>query len=280
MNTGQTGTIGNRGERPERKADGAQAPRHVKPIGEGPGTAQRSDRGARQVLEGVRKAVVLVSGGLDSATVLAMAKAQGYAPYAISFDYGQRHRVELAAARKVAAAGGALAHKTVRVDLSDLGGSALTDAIDVPKGRSAEHMGDDIPVTYVPARNTVFLALALAYAEVLGAFHIFVGANAIDYSGYPDCRPEFLGAFENLANLATKAGAEGGRFTIHAPLIRMTKADIIREGIRLGVDYGLTHSCYDPDEKGRACGQCDSCILRRRGFVEAGQEDPTVYSMP
>jgi len=244
-----------------------------------------------------KKAVVLLSGGLDSATVLAMVVAAGYAAYAISFDYGQRHKVELAAAEKVAQAGGALGHQTVSVGLGTLGGSALTDDIDVPKGRDAATMADDIPVTYVPARNTVFLSLALAYAEVLGAFDIFVGANAVDYSGYPDCRPDYLKAFERMANLATKAGVAGatgatgatgsdsagavgggqqGPFTIHAPLLEMTKADIIKTGIALGVDYAITHSCYDPVD-GKACGGCDSCILRKKGFEEAGQKDVTVY---
>lgn len=224
-----------------------------------------------------KKAVVLVSGGLDSATVLAMAKAQGFECYAISFDYGQRHRVELEAARRVALDGGAKAHQTVSVGLDTLGGSALTDAIDVPHGRDTAHMADDIPVTYVPARNTVFLSLALAYAEVLGAYDIFVGANAVDYSGYPDCRPDYLNAFAKMADLATKAGVEGGHFQIHAPLIQMTKADIIRTGVKLGVDYAITHSCYDP-VNGKACGTCDSCILRKKGFDEAGVADPTAYA--
>ncbi|MDH5526067.1 MAG: 7-cyano-7-deazaguanine synthase QueC [Nitrospirota bacterium] len=224
-----------------------------------------------------KKAVVLLSGGLDSATVLAMAREQGFTSYAISFDYGQRHRVELEASVAVAKAGGAAGHVTVPVGLDILGGSALTAAIDVPKGREADQMGADIPVTYVPARNTVFLSLALGYAEVLGARDIFIGANALDYSGYPDCRPEYIAAFERLANLATRAGVEGRPFTIHAPLIHMSKAEIIREGVRLGVDYAITRSCYDPDEAGRACGECDSCILRRKGFAEAGVGDPTVY---
>ncbi len=221
------------------------------------------------------KAVVLVSGGLDSATVLAMARAEGFDCYAISFDYGQRHRIELDAAARVAEQGGAVAHKTVHVGLDALGGSALTDTIDVPKGRHAGQM-QDIPVTYVPARNTVFLSLALAYAEVLGAFDIFVGANAVDYSGYPDCRPDYLNAFAAMAELATRAGVQGGRFHIHAPLIRMSKAEIIQTGIKLGVDYAITHSCYDP-VNGKACGLCDSCILRKKGFDEAGAQDVTVY---
>ncbi len=222
---------------------------------------------------------MLVSGGLDSATVLALCKQAGYAAYAISFDYGQRHKSELIAAKKVAAALGAVEHRMIAVDLAALGGSALTDAIEVPKGRDEARMAKDIPVTYVPARNTVFLSLALGYAEVIGATDIFIGANAVDYSGYPDCRPEYLQAFEKVANLATKAGAEGQHFTIHAPLIQMTKAEIISEGLKLGVDYGMTHSCYDPDDKGRACGECDSCVLRKKGFEQAGVKDPTVYAV-
>ena len=215
-------------------------------------------------------AVILLSGGLDSATVLALAREMGYACHCISFDYGQRHRVELEAARRVALALGAAGHVIVPVGLDVLGGSALTADIAVPKGRSVARMGADIPVTYVPARNTVFLSLALGYAEVLGARDIFIGANALDYSGYPDCRPEYLEAFERLANLATKAGVEGSPFTIHAPLLHMSKARIIREGIRLGVDYSMTRSCYDPDANGRPCGRCDSCVLREKGFKEAG----------
>jgi 7-cyano-7-deazaguanine synthase len=222
--------------------------------------------------------VVLVSGGLDSATALAVCRAEGYRPHAISFDYGQRHRVELEAAARVARALGAVEHRVVPVGLDRLGGSALTDAIDVPKGRAPEAMGADIPVTYVPARNTVFLALGLGYAEVIGAFDLFIGANALDYSGYPDCRPEYLAAFEKLAALATKAGVEGRRFRVHAPLIHMTKAEIIRRGTELGVDYALTHSCYDPDPEGRACGRCDSCLLRLKGFAEAGLDDPLTYA--
>jgi len=222
--------------------------------------------------------VVLVSGGLDSATALAICRAAGYRAHAISFDYGQRHRVELQAAARVARSLGAVAHQVVPVGLDRLGGSALTDAIEVPKGRAPEAMARDIPVTYVPARNTVFLALALGYAEVIGALDLFIGANALDYSGYPDCRPAYLQAFERLANLATRAGVEGRRFHIHAPLIDMTKAQIIRKGVELGVDFALTHSCYDPDPEGRACGRCDSCLLRLKGFVEAGIEDPAVYA--
>ena len=222
----------------------------------------------------LKKAVVLVSGGLDSATVLAMARARGYACHALSFDYGQRHHVELQAAARVATALGAVEHKTISLDLAGIGGSALTDtAIAVP-----EQAGDGIPVTYVPARNTVFLALALGWSEVLVAQDIFIGVNAVDYSGYPDCRPEFIAAFENTANLATKAGVEGRPFHIHTPLIQLSKAQIIQEGLRLGVDYGITVSCYQADEQGRACGRCDSCRLRREGFIAAGLADPTRYS--
>jgi len=224
-----------------------------------------------------RPAVVLVSGGLDSATVLAIAREQGYEPYALSFRYGQRHSVELDAARSVASALGAARHVVADIDLRAFGGSALTDDIDVPKGRSAEEMGDGIPVTYVPARNTVFLSFALAWAETLGSSDVFIGVNALDYSGYPDCRPEYISAFEQMANLATKAGVEGRQhLKIHAPLISMTKAQIIQRGLALGVDYSLTHSCYDPDPQGRACGTCDSCQLRHRGFAELGLEDPAL----
>ena len=224
------------------------------------------------------RAVVLLSGGLDSTTTLAVAKSQGFEVYALSVDYGQRHRVELERAADVARAIGVADHRTVTLDLRAIGGSALTAAVDVPKGRSADEMGHGIPVTYVPARNTILLGLALGYAETVGAFDLFIGANVLDYSGYPDCRPEFLAAFEALANLATKAGVEGaGRFRVHAPLLRMTKAEIIREGVRLGVDYGKTLSCYDPDAAGRACGRCDSCVLRKRGFADAGVPDPTPY---
>jgi len=225
-----------------------------------------------------KHAVVLLSGGLDSATVLAMARDRGFACHAISFDYGQRHCFELVSASRVAAWGGVVDHRVVKIDLSAAGGfgtSALTDAIDVPKD-----CPDDtgIPVTYVPARNTIFLSIALGYAEVVGAFDIFLGVNAVDYSGYPDCRPAFVEAFERLANLATAAGVEGrGRYAIHAPLIEMTKGQIIRTGLGLGVDYSLTHSCYDPDDAGRACGHCDSCRLRLRGFDEAGAADPVEY---
>jgi 7-cyano-7-deazaguanine synthase len=222
------------------------------------------------------KAVVLLSGGLDSATALALAMEQGNACYALSLDYGQRHAVELAAARRIAQALGAREHQIIRIGLGEIGGSALTDdAIAVP-----EQPGAGIPVTYVPARNTVFLALALGWAEVLGAVDLFVGVNAVDYSGYPDCRAEYIEAFERLANLATKAGVEGARFHVHAPLIRLSKAEIIREGTRLGVDYGLTVSCYQADAEGRACGACDSCRLRAWGFQEAGVPDPTRYYRP
>ncbi len=219
------------------------------------------------------RAVVLVSGGLDSATVMAMAREQGFEVYAMSVAYGQRHEAELAAAARVAAALGATRHQVMHVDLNAVGGSALTDlSIPVP-----EQGGEGIPVTYVPARNTLFLSLALGWAEVLDAGHLFVGVNAVDYSGYPDCRPEFIAAFERLANVATKAGVEGRPFRVHAPLIRMSKAEIIREGTRLGVDYALTVSCYQADADGRACGRCDSCRLRREGFESAGIPDPTRY---
>ncbi|MBC7927254.1 MAG: 7-cyano-7-deazaguanine synthase QueC [Bryobacteraceae bacterium] len=222
-----------------------------------------------------RKAVVLLSGGLDSATCLAMARAQNFEPYALSFDYGQRHRFELEAARQVAQHLGAAQHRVIQFDLRAFGGSALTADIDVPKGRDAEAMGSGIPVTYVPARNTIFLSFALAWAEVLGSMDIFIGVNALDYSGYPDCRPEYISAFERMARLATKAGVEEtDSLRIHAPLISMTKADIITEGLRLGVDYGLTSSCYDPSPTGRPCGACDSCLLRQRGFAQTGTPDP------
>ena len=224
------------------------------------------------------KAVVLLSGGLDSTTALAVARSRGFEVFALSVDYGQRHKVELERAAAVARSLGAVEHRVVRLDLRSIGGSALTADVAVPKGRDADEMAHGIPVTYVPARNTILLGLALGYAEVVGAFDIFIGANVLDYSGYPDCRPEFLEAFERLANLATKAGVEGaGEFKVHAPLLRMTKAEIIREGVRLGVDYAQTLSCYDPDPQGRACGTCDSCQLRKKGFAEAGVPDPTVY---
>lgn len=226
----------------------------------------------------MKRAVVLLSGGLDSATTLALARGQAFETYALSVDYGQRHRRELECARQVAQSLGAVRHTVVAVDLRAVGGSALTDAIDVPKDRPYEDMGQGIPITYVPARNTVLLGLALGHAEVVKAFDLFIGANFLDYSGYPDCRPEFLAQFERLANLATKAAVEGeGIFHVHAPLLRWTKAEIIREGTRLGVDYGLTLSCYDPDAQGRACGRCDSCRLRLKGFEEVGLRDPAAY---
>lgn len=220
--------------------------------------------------------MVLVSGGLDSATVLAMAQHEGFACHALSFRYGQRHVVELESARRVAAAAG-VEHITVDIDLTAFGGSALTDDIDVPKHDSADDLGDGIPVTYVPARNTVFLSFALAWAEVLGARHVYIGVSALDYSGYPDCRPEYIAAFEAMANLATRAGVEGAGLTIHTPLIALTKGDTIRRGLELGVDYGLTWSCYDPSREGEACGRCDSCLLRLRGFAQAGVPDPVRY---
>jgi 7-cyano-7-deazaguanine synthase len=220
-----------------------------------------------------KKAIVLLSGGLDSATCLAIAKSEGYEPVALSFDYGQRHNAELAAAQRVAAAMGVADHRVLRLDLGVIGGSALTDTrIDVPETETT-----GIPVTYVPARNTVFLSFALGLAEVTGADDIFIGVNAVDYSGYPDCRPEFIAAFETLGNLATRAGVEGHRLHVRTPLISLSKADIIRTGLALGVDYGLTVSCYQADMAGRACGKCDSCRLRRKGFAEAGLSDPTHY---
>jgi 7-cyano-7-deazaguanine synthase len=225
-----------------------------------------------------KKAVVLLSGGLDSTTVLAIAKDDGFLPYALSFRYGQRHEAELAAAGHVASAIGVMEHVIADVNLNVFGGSALTAGIDVPKQRTEADLSQGIPVTYVPARNTVFLSIALAWAEVLEADDIFVGVNALDYSGYPDCRPEYIRAFEQMANLATKAAVEGRqRIQVHAPLIELSKAQIIERGIALGVDYGMTHSCYDPDSDGRACGACDSCLLRIRGFREAGIPDPTTY---
>jgi 7-cyano-7-deazaguanine synthase len=226
------------------------------------------------------KAVVLLSGGLDSATALAEALAEGFETYALTVLYGQRHAVEREAARRVARALGVARHVEQQIDLRAFGGSALTDDLDVPKDRSAGEMTAGIPITYVPARNTVFLALALAWAETLGAFDLFVGVNCVDYSGYPDCRPEYLHAFETLANLATKAGVEGtGRFRVHAPLLMLTKDQIIRRGLELGVDYGLTHSCYDPAPDGRACGRCDSCRLRLEAFAKLGLTDPVAYAL-
>jgi 7-cyano-7-deazaguanine synthase len=222
-----------------------------------------------------KRAVVLLSGGLDSATVLAIARGEGYELHALSFSYGQRHIVELDAARRVAAAIGVADHRIAKIDLRVFGGSALTGDFAVPKGRTADEMSHDIPITYVPARNTIFLSFALAWAEVLGSSDIFIGVNALDYSGYPDCRPEFIAAFETMANLATKAGVEGRQaLRVHTPLIALTKAEIIRKGIALGVDYGLTSSCYDPAPTGAPCGECDSCLLRRKGFRENGIEDP------
>jgi 7-cyano-7-deazaguanine synthase len=225
------------------------------------------------------KAVVLLSGGLDSTTVLSIALSEGYSVYALSFDYGQRHKSELDAATRIASSAGVARHVILNIDLRAFGGSALTGDIPVPTNRSLDAMGEGIPATYVPARNTVFLSLALAWAEALGAGDIFLGVNALDYSGYPDCRPEYIEAFQNLANLATKAGTEGGvRFKIHTPLISMTKRQIIETGRSLGVDYALTSTCYDPSPAGEACGQCDACLLRLKGFAEAGLSDPAPYS--
>lgn len=225
-----------------------------------------------------KRAVVLLSGGLDSATVLAIARSQGYELYALSFSYGQRHVWELEAAKRVAAAIGVAQHRTAQIDLRIFGGSALTDDIAVPKGRATDEMSHGIPVTYVPARNTIFLSFALAWAEVLESSDVFIGVNALDYSGYPDCRPEFIAAFEKMANLATKAGVEGRQaLKIHTPLIALSKAQIIATGIELGVNYALTSSCYDPSPTGEPCGQCDSCLLRQKGFRENGTEDPLRY---
>lgn len=224
-----------------------------------------------------KKAVVLVSGGLDSATVLAIAKKQGYQLHAISFDYGQRHRFELEAAQKVCQAVGVLEHVVFRLDTSIFRGSALTNDIAVPHNRTDAELSEGIPVTYVPARNTIFLSVGLGFSESVGANDLFIGVNAVDYSGYPDCRPEFISAFEVMANLATKAGVEGQRLRVHTPLVSLAKAEIIRRGIELGVDYGMTHSCYDPDHHGISCGECDSCKLRLKGFLEAGISDPIRY---
>ena len=226
----------------------------------------------------MKHAVVLLSGGIDSTTTLAIAMAQGYATYALSFRYGQRHEREIAAATKIAIALGVHEHRVAEIDLRIVGGSALTDAIDVPKNRAQSEIAAGVPITYVPARNTIFLSYALAWAEVLDASDIFIGVNALDYSGYPDCRPEFITAFENLAKLATKSGVEGQRFRIHAPLISLSKAEIIRRGAELGIDFSLTHSCYDPTADGRACGRCDSCQIRLKGFHEAGLRDPIAYA--
>ena len=225
----------------------------------------------------MKRAVVLLSGGIDSATTLAIAIAGGYEAYALSFDYGQRHEIETEAARRIADSLGAKEHRIAKIDLRVFGGSAVTDNIDVPKQRSEKEIAHGIPVTYVPARNTIFLAYALAWAEVISANDIFLGVNAIDYSGYPDCRPEFIEAFETLANVGTKAGVEGRHFQIHTPLIKFSKAEIIRKAVELGVDLSLTHSCYDPSPQALACGECDSCLLRLKGFREAGIKDPIRY---
>ena len=226
------------------------------------------------------KSVILLSGGLDSTTTLALAQKQGFDLYCLTFDYGQRHKVELDRARDIAKHFGAVDHQVVKIDLRQFGGSALTASIDVPIGRNQQEMAAEIPITYVPARNTIFLSFCLAYAEVKEATDIFIGVNVVDYSGYPDCRPEFIKAFENLANLATKAGVEGkSRLKIHTPLIELSKAEIIKKGFELGVDYAMTHSCYDPKEGGVSCGVCDSCQLRLKGFQEAGVKDPIKYSL-
>jgi 7-cyano-7-deazaguanine synthase len=222
------------------------------------------------------RAICLLSGGLDSTTCLAVARQECFETYALSFDYGQRHHQELVAAERVAAHLGAHAFRVAHIDLRAFGGSALTAEIDVPKHRSAAEMGSGIPITYVPARNTIFLSFALAYAEVVGADAIFIGVNAVDYSGYPDCRPEYIEAFQTMARLATKSGVEGAEITIHAPLVHLTKTDIVREGLRLGVDYSKTHSCYDPDASGQPCGRCDSCQIRNRAFAELGMTDPAL----
>ena len=224
------------------------------------------------------KAVVLSSGGLDSTTVIAIAQSEGFEIYSLSFDYGQRHAYELKTAERVAGQFRVARHLVISIDLHAIGGSALTDNLDVPKSRNLKTMTSEIPITYVPARNTIFLSYALAWAEVLQSSHIFIGVNAVDFSGYPDCRPEFIAAFEHMANLATKTGVEGKtRVRIRTPLLHLNKAQIITKGTELGVDYGITHSCYDPSPEGLACGQCDSCLLRRKGFIEAGIPDPTRY---
>ena len=226
----------------------------------------------------MKGAVVLLSGGLDSTTTMAIAIAQGYEAYALSFDYGQRHQIEIDAASRIAESLGAKEHRLAKIDMRMFGGSALTDNVGVPKNRSETEIADGIPVTYVPARNTVFLAFALGWAEIIPAADIFIGVNAIDYGGYPDCRPEFIEAFETLANLGTKAGVEGRRFQIHAPLIKFSKAEIVRKALELDVDLSLTRTCYDPSPTGLACGECDSCLLRLKGFREAGIEDPIRYA--
>jgi 7-cyano-7-deazaguanine synthase len=228
----------------------------------------------------VRRAVVLASGGLDSTTCLAVAAAAGFEVYSLTFDYGQRHRVELEAAERCAKAFHAKQHLVIKFDLRAMGGSALTSEVDVPKGRDESKMVSEIPITYVPARNTIFLSFALGWAEVLGSSDIFIGVNAVDYSGYPDCRPEFIAQYQKLAEVATKAGVEGSAPKIHTPLLSLRKSEIISLGLNNGVDYSMTHSCYDPDINGLACGQCDSCILRRQGFADAGVPDPTRYSPP
>ena len=226
----------------------------------------------------MKPAVVLLSGGIDSSTTLAIAIAEGFEAYALSFDYGQRHQIETEAARRVADSLGVKEHRIAKIDMHVFGGSALTDDVEVPKKRSEAEIAHGIPVTYVPARNTIFLAYALSWAEVVQASDIFLGVNAIDYSGYPDCRPEFIATFENLANLGTKAGVEGRRFHIHTPLIKFSKSEIIRKAVELGVDLSLTHSCYDPSPEGFACAECDSCLLRLKGFREAGLRDPIHYA--
>jgi 7-cyano-7-deazaguanine synthase len=223
------------------------------------------------------RAVVLLSGGLDSTTTLAIARRQGYEIYAITFSYGQRHEIEVTAAERIAMFFNVARHITIDIDLRRFGGSALTDNIPVPKGRGSDEISHDIPSTYVPARNTIFLSLALAWAETLGACDIFIGVNALDYSGYPDCRPAYIEAFEKMADLATRAGVDGAHFTIHTPLINMTKAEIIRKGHELGVDFSMTSTCYDPSPDGSPCGQCDACILRQKGFAESGFADPLLY---
>jgi 7-cyano-7-deazaguanine synthase len=237
----------------------------------------RSEPDGQLARRQMKRAVVLLSGGIDSTTTLAIAIAEGYEAYTLSFDYGQRHQIETEAARRVVRSLGAKEHRVAKIDMRVFGGSALTDVIDVPKKRSETEMVHGIPVTYVPARNTIFLAYALAWSEVISAADIFLGVNAIDYSGYPDCRPEFIEAFETLSNLGTKAGVEGKRFQIHTPLIKFSKAEIIRKAIELGVDLSLTHSCYDPTPEGLACGECDSCLFRLKGFGEAGIKDPVRY---
>jgi 7-cyano-7-deazaguanine synthase len=226
----------------------------------------------------MKKAVILVSGGIDSSTIMAIARSEGFDLYALSFDYGQRHRYELESAGRVSRFFHASGHLVLRIDLGVIGGSALTSDIIVPEGRTPDAMPQDIPVTYVPARNTIFLSFALAWAEVLKAYDVFIGVNALDYSGYPDCRPEYIKAFQNMADLATREGVEGRRIIIRTPLINMKKSEIIRKGIQLGADYSLTHSCYNPSPDGIACGRCDSCILRKEGFREAGIEDPALYA--